>query len=248
MEKCPEKIEKRDISLVNRGGRRKKYGLKKLKWHSEEDRIRAATVYAATGSCVRTSEITSIPAGTIRQWRTQEWWPQIIDRIQSEEDDELDVKFTNIVKKSVDQINERIDNGDFFFDQKAGEAVKVPVKAKDLGVIASIFMDKRDLIRRKAKSNVEEASTRELLNQIANTVRDFVKNTKQKTIDGEVTRVDTGIETSRGFEGHGSLAEVECANEAGEFPPGGNRESQEESGDAVSQVEDGGSGGSEGKG
>ncbi len=114
---CPEVIDKGDIRLNARNGRPKTGKAVANGWHSEKDRIRAATVYAVTGNASRTSELTGIPSGTIRQWKTQEWWPQIIDRIRAEHDDELDVKFTAIVDRTIEQIQDRIEKGDYIYDR-----------------------------------------------------------------------------------------------------------------------------------
>jgi len=239
MAACPETIQKKDIPTVNKGGRpRKGSPNAKRKWFSEEDRIRVATVYAATGSAVKTSEITGIKAGTIRQWRMQEWWPQVIERIQSETDDELDVEFTKVVKKSLSEINERIDNGDWFFDQKEGKLERVPIKGKDLGVLVSIAMEKRDLIRRKGKNAIEQASTRELLQGIATEVRKFTES-KTHTIEGEIIDVGTGsteLQAHRGAEGNGAVDTAESLDSSGELPSGSDREGEEEHEQPISEV------------
>lgn len=179
---CPETIEKSDIRLNKRNGRPKTGKANANGWHSEKDRIRAATVYAVTGNASRTAELTGIPSGTIRQWKTQEWWPQVIDRIRQEHDDELDVKFTAIVDKTIEQINDRIENGDYHYDIKKGELVRKPMGGKELGVVTSIFVDKRELIRGKKKQQMDQQSIKDRLDQIAKALR--LK--EPITIEGEV--------------------------------------------------------------
>jgi RNA polymerase-binding transcription factor DksA len=183
---CPETIDKNSIRLNKRNGRPRTGKANANGWHSEQDRIRAATVYAVTGNAARTSELTGVPAGTIRQWKTQEWWPQVIDRIRQEKDDELDVQFTKIVDKTIEQINDRIENGDYVYNVKTGELVRKPMGGKELGVVTSIFVDKRELIRGKKKQQMDQQSIKDKLDQIAKALR--LK--EPVTIEGEFTHAE----------------------------------------------------------
>lgn len=188
---CPAIIKKQDIVLRKVGGRPETGGgSRKAKWYSPKERIKAASVYAMVGTAARTSEITGIPAETISRWRTEDWWPQVIDRVRQEKDDEHDKVLTDIMDHSLEHIKDRLENGDTVVT-KTGQLVKKPMGGKEIGVILSIAADKRDLLRRKQKTTVEQQSTQQLLQQIANTVRDFAKLTQQKTIEGEVLAKET---------------------------------------------------------
>ena len=191
LSKVPETIEKQDIDITKRSNPRATGKANANGWRSEKDRIRAATVYAVTGSAARTEEITGIPSGTIRQWKTQEWWPQIIDRIHQEKDDELSVKFTDIVDKTIEQINDRIEKGDYLYDNKTGELVRKPMGGKELGIVTSIFVDKRELLRGKRKIQMDQQSIKDKLDQIAQALR--IK--KPVTIEGESIEVIDEINT-----------------------------------------------------
>jgi len=163
---------------------------KRRKQHSEEDRIKAATVYAITGKASETERITGIPALTIRQWKTKEWWPRIIERIREEKDDEFDVKFTQIVDKTVTQLNDRLDNGDYVYDNHTGQLIRQPIKGKDLGVITSIYVDKRELLRGKATVTLDQASMKDRLDRIADDVRRLAAGSAN-IIEGEIIAKET---------------------------------------------------------
>jgi len=189
--KTPLVIPSSTIPTKRKGGRPKFHGPAKRVWHSEEDRIKAATVYAVCGSAAETGRITGIPAEVIRQWKTKEWWPQIIDRIRQEKDDELDVKFTQIVDKTVDQLNDRLEKGDYVYDNHSGELIRQPIKGKDLGVLTSIYVDKRELLRRKEKVSMDQASMKDRLDRIADDVRRLAAGSS-KIIEGEVVVIPEG--------------------------------------------------------
>lgn len=186
LEKCPKIIRKSDIVLRKQGGRpRTGGGSRKSNWWRPEDRIKAASVYAIVANVPRVSEITGIPQETIRRWRTEDWWQQVIDRVRQEKDDEHDKELTEIIDTSIHVIKDRLVKGDSIVT-KSGKIIQKPMGGKEVGVILSIAADKRDLLRRKQKTTIEQQSTQQLLQQIAATVRDFVRKTDQKTIEGEV--------------------------------------------------------------
>lgn len=188
LDKCPEVIHPSSLSIDNRGRPRTGGGSRKVAWYYEKDKINAAALYAIHTNFPKVSEMTNIPVETLRSWRGEEWWHEVVSRVKIEKDDEHDKKFTDIMDKSLEAINERLDGGDTLINTKTGERFRKPMGGKEIGVLLSIVADKRDLIRRKAKTNVEAQSTKDLLQQIASTVRDFVKK-QPKVIEGEVLDV-----------------------------------------------------------
>ena len=233
MAKCPEQIDPAQ-ALKPKRGRKPRHGTQKRLWHSEEDRIRAATVYATCGSAAETERITGIPAGTVRQWRSQDWWPQVIERVQAESDDLMDVKFTEIVSNTVEQINDRIANGNYLFNKRTGQLERIPAPLKDLGVTASIFMDKRDLVRRNKKTAVEQASTQEMLRTIASAVKNMAKKREGEIIDVTAIEEEGSMGRSQEYGGH---PQVERADAPGELPSGNRREGIAEPSDSVHETE-----------
>ena len=56
---------------------------------------------------------------------------------------------SRIIDKTLEKLVERIEDGDYMYDQKTGRMVKVPLKARDLERITSGLFDKRQLIRKQ---------------------------------------------------------------------------------------------------
>lgn len=177
MAKCPEVIPAESIRLKNVGGRPKKHGTDKHTWYSEDDRIRAAATYAMVGNAAEAARITGLPSDRIRRWKTEPWWHQVIERIRSEKDDELDVKFTKIIDKTVDIINDRLEKGDTVYDARNQTFVQKPVAAKETAVITSIFMDKRTLLRDKQSKHQESEAVMDRIKKLAD---EFDKLTRAK--------------------------------------------------------------------
>jgi hypothetical protein len=144
---------------------------------TEKEKLNAVCVYAVTGNARRTAEITKIPEGTIRSWKTTEWWSEAISRVRIEEDEEISSSLTQIVNKAVAAVNDRIENGDYIYDTKRGEIRRKPMGAKDLAIVTAISIDKRQLLRGQPTSRVEKISTDEHLSKLAEEFRRFHNST-----------------------------------------------------------------------
>jgi hypothetical protein len=152
---------------------------------TEEEKLNAVCVFAVSGNSRRTAEITGVPEGTIRSWKTTEWWNQAMGRIMVEQDEELDTKLTKLIDKAVEHVNDRLENGDFIYDTKRGALVRKPVSAKDLTVVTAIAVDKRQLLRGQPTSRVEKVSEEERLRGLADRFKEFDKFSKAQTIEQE---------------------------------------------------------------
>lgn len=197
MAKCPPEINASTISLQKIGGYWKQKNphhagravaaarKRGSQYFTEESRIKAACVYAMTGSAVKTGEILGIRPGTIRQWKMQPWWQQVIDRIRTEKDDELDVKLTHILDKTVEVINDRLENGDYVYDAKNQELIRKPMGGKETAVVTSIMVDKRQLLRERREQKRDETDVMKRLKDIAQNFAKFVaaKDVTQESLE-----------------------------------------------------------------
>ena len=119
------------------------------RWDKKKQ-LEAVTTYLATGSIAETSRIINVPYRTVQSWKLEsEWWPKVVEEIQSGENQKVDQKMSRIIDKTLEKLVERIEDGDYMYDQKTGRMVKVPLKARDLERITSGLFDKRQLIRKQ---------------------------------------------------------------------------------------------------
>lgn len=122
--------------------------------YPEQKRIEAVTIYAATGVLARTSELTGIPYRTLQLWKKEPWWQDLLYEIRAENNEKIDVKFTEIIESALDQLSDRIKNGDHHV-LRDGTLIRKPVAAKDLSLVAAINVDKRQLLRGEPTSRSE---------------------------------------------------------------------------------------------
>lgn len=119
---------------------------------SGKKHIEVITTYLALGSMEETSRVCNVPTETIKSWRKKDWWAEIVEDIQGGSGQRTDNKMTKIIDKALDLLVERIEEGDYQYDQKTGRMVKIPLKARDLERVAAGLFDKRQLIRKQPTS------------------------------------------------------------------------------------------------
>ena len=155
---------------------------------SDNQRIGAVTTYLASGNLSLTSVATSIPLATLNRWKISPWWKQLVEDIRSEENLQLDSKLAKVVNKSVDQLLDRVENGDYQYDQKTGHMVRVPVKARDAAKITTDMIDRRQLLQGK---QVEKAdSTKKVEERLLKLAEEFGKFARSKVIDNEAKVIE----------------------------------------------------------
>lgn len=152
-------------------------------WYPEEKKVEVAALFAAGVVSSRDLErLTGINENTIRAWRTSEWWPEMLERIHAQHDEETVSKFTNIVDKSLEIVQDRLINGDFGYNKETGELYRKPVSLRDATVAGAIIVDKRQLLRGKPTSRSESIGVDQRLAKLA---EEFKKFSKAKDVTHE---------------------------------------------------------------
>lgn len=197
---------------------------------TDKEKLNAVCTYALTNNARRTAEITKIPEGTIRSWKTTDWWQEAMSRVHREEDESIATDLTNMVNKAVGHINDRLDNGDYIYDTKRGEIRRKPMGAKDLAIVTAIAIDKKQLLRGKATSRVENVSSDDILKKLGEEFRRFHNSTLI-----EHSEVVDAIEERE--ESESNLPEHQDGDEAWETSEAGDSDSYVESWEEQEQEE-----------
>lgn len=170
---------------------------------SDAQKIEAVTTYLALGGSVRLTAATlKIPDTNIYAWRRTEWWHNLEEEIKKEERLTLSNNLKRLVDKSLEAISDRLENGDWIYDQKTGEMKRKPVAMKDAAKVATDFIDKRIKIESKESFTVAQENIQDKLNQLAKSFSELASK-KPELIAQDI-----------------AFKEVE-QNEASEHPEGG---------------------------
>jgi len=167
---------------------------------SQSQKIEAVLTYIATGSETKTAAATGIPKGTINMWRYQPWWKELIAQIHEEKDDQITTDITRILDKSIENVMDRLENGDFGFNQKTGEVFRKPVNLRDSHKVLVDMIDKRNLLTGKPTQRVEAIDTKNQLEFLAKKFAEFATMGKQdlKRAINQDTVVDVEVDTDAG--------------------------------------------------
>lgn len=136
------------------------------------------------GNLVQTAEETGIPVDTLKSWKKQSWWPRMMAQVKGEANASLAARYRKIVERTQQKLLERVENGDITLG-KDGEQVVLPVRAKDLAVIAGIATQQMDKLEGEIKHE-DTLSVTERLTKIAEElVKMHVNKRVPETFDAE---------------------------------------------------------------
>jgi hypothetical protein len=157
--------------------------------YTDAKKVEAVTSYLALGKLPLVSALVDVPVTTLRQWKLQPWWKELIEEIHREDEFDLDAKLSKIIDKTLDAVVERVEHGEFLLDSKTGQIKRVPVKLRDVHRVSVDLIDKRNLIRGKPTSRVEKTETVDTLQKLAAQFAEWVKvgiKREEKVVEGEI--------------------------------------------------------------
>ena len=168
--------------------------------YSDSQKLEAVKLWMVTGNLAVTAATLGIPEVTVKSWRYTDWWETIVQDIRSENKITLSNRLKNIASKAMDVTLDRLENGEWFYDQKTGELRRKPVLLKDAHKVASDLLQ-RQLELDKANNVQKETSesTEQKLNKLAEAFELFAKKTKKiEVIDVEFTNGQEMREREKG--------------------------------------------------
>lgn len=166
--------------------RRKKPGT--LGHWSDAQRIELVTTWLATGNLALSAATLGIPEVTARKWKASDWWKQIVEDLRQEENISLDAKLSKVVQKSVEQLLDRVEGGDYQYDQKTGQLVRKPISARDAAKITNEMLERRDILQGK-KEQVSD-STKKVEDRLLKLADEFARFARAKVVQEEPITIE----------------------------------------------------------
>jgi transposase-like protein len=169
--------------------------------YPEKKKVEAVTLYCATGNFKLTAELSGVTEHTLREWRKKDWFQALLREIREENNEKIDAKFSELVEGALEQLQDRIKNGDYTV-LRDGTIMRKPVSAKDLSIVAAINIDKRQLLRGLPTSRTEnvgqiEDKTVGRLEKLAETFENLARfGRKPRVIEAKVTEIDDAVQVS----------------------------------------------------
>lgn len=180
-----EKVSQRNLKVKHKKGQH---------WPIEK-KIEVVTQYMVLGNATLVSALTGVGPVIIRQWKMQPWWKELEKEIRATQNIEMDTKLSKIIDKSLEATLDRVENGDFIYDQKTGEIRRKPASLRDIHRVGMDTLEKRDLLRGNTEERKEntQIAVAEQLKLLATEFAKWVNTGKQPVItinSEEVTDVE----------------------------------------------------------
>lgn len=168
-------------------------------WYDDNAKIKVISTYLATGNWSLTASLCSVPLQTINKWKQNPQFKELMDQVIIAKKTETKNKLTKQVDLALTVVEDRLQHGDFQWDPKTSQMVRVPVKVRDAHRIAVDMIDRQEILEANIAKiqSKEETSQKNALQDLAAAFEKFSNTikTEQKTID--VTDVVEVVEGER---------------------------------------------------
>lgn len=171
--------------------KRRPIGAVKKYW-SDQQKLESVQLWLLSGNLRNVSASLGIPYKTLQEWRYSNWWGEVVSDIKSEGHIQLSNKLKVIAEKALDVTLDRLDNGDFYYDQKTGELRRKPVQLKDAHVVATNLLDRAIKLQETPMDEVEKHKVNDTLSALAAAFEQFAKKTRKvEVIDAIYSESET---------------------------------------------------------
>jgi len=178
-------------------------------WWSNEERIEAVKSYLILGRITLVAATLGIPEITLRKWKAQDWWKEAEEEYRNSSKIEVSGKLSRIVNKTMEALEDRVANGDFFFNPVQKTWERKPVGANILHKITSDLIDKQIVLE---KETTKEKTSDEGINSRLDKLRDemikFAKARKPVIVEGEIIDVTSSVVPENRLTDQGVLPEA----------------------------------------
>lgn len=141
----------KDVLIAERKKHQRAY-----KMRSDDTKVEVVKTYLALGgNLTLTAHCTDIPRDTLKTWKASQWWKTLVTEIKQQEKLELSAKTKRILEKTMEVLADRVANGDFIYDQKAGKLVRKPLGAKDAHQISMDLIDRAEILDKATEEEPE---------------------------------------------------------------------------------------------
>lgn len=147
---------------------------------SWEKRLNCVARFMLLGNMRVVSEQTGVHYNTLMDWKRSSWWPEMVEQLRRQKKQKTNDSITKVVEQSLEIMQDRLDNGDPFFNQKTGKVEYKPVGIRDVTTIASSLLQRQIQLEEVAqRSEVKTDTVQETLSLLAKEFQKWNKSTPE---------------------------------------------------------------------
>lgn len=121
---------------------------------SPKQRNEAVAAYLILGNMMMVVASTGIPEVTLRKWKMQQWWRDKEEDIRRGKKVELSSRLSKVIDKTVMQLDDRVEHGDFFYNPRTGVLDRKPISAAQASKITVELIDRNNILDREVSKEV----------------------------------------------------------------------------------------------
>jgi len=178
--------EGKEIIAIRRQGR--KPAVRNPDFYTQDQKVDACTLYAVYGDIREVTKLTDVPEKILRQWKEEPWWFEIQKTVFVEQNERLSARISNVLDKAIDQIADRLDNGDQTYNPKTGEITRKPIEARVLASLFETLSHQRRITRGEPTNITAKLTVDENLKRLEEAFKRFAQATE---ITGEYNAIES---------------------------------------------------------
>ena len=151
-----------------------------------EKRIEVVTKWLALGNLKLVAELTGVSYAVCNNWKMQPWWNDMVGEIKASRAAQVDSKLSRIIDKSLEMIEDRLENGTPEFNNKTGEIVRRPANIKEITGVTQTLMTQQLQQAKALKDDEVKTEQVTIKDQIAMLAAEFAKFNTKRTVE-EIT-------------------------------------------------------------
>lgn len=140
-----------------------------------EKKIEVVTKWLAIGNMRQVAEDCGVSYTLCREWKTMPWWKEVEQEVRNSRRFTTDTKLSKIVDKSLELLQDRLENGDFVLNQKTGEVFRKPINVRDANKVAADMLTRQNA-NEKLQVNVQDSNQKQTIqDQLAMLAKAFAE-------------------------------------------------------------------------
>lgn len=147
-------------------------------WYNDRQKIEAVQTYLLLGNFAETARVLGINEHTLRSWKSSDWWHELLQEMKKQDTILLNKRLKSIAAKSLELMEERLEQGDWIYDQKTGELRRKPVSLRDATQATVSVLTIKDKIDDKENFTVAQEHIEQKLSKLAEAFTKLSKGEK----------------------------------------------------------------------
>jgi hypothetical protein len=150
---------------------------------TDKEKLNAVTTYLMLGSIALTAATLKIPERTLWYWKRSEWWNELVSEVKKEDRLVISSKLRKVLDRSWSLVEDRLENGDWMFNQKTGELFRKPVSLRDVSKVAFDAATLHDKLDKQDHFVVATDQIEDKLKKLAQAFTDLAQGKKHSVED-----------------------------------------------------------------